>query len=109
MKSGLFFSFFIHIAIALGFVALIRLWYTPRSWVAGLALLLCWAAINAFFLARSVRKNMVRLEASTAAIPERHVSIVEPSYSDFDGLARAISIASDHVERSSKGTSGCRH
>ncbi len=98
MKRGLFFSFFIYIAIALGFVALIRVWYTPRSWIVGVALLLGWAAINAFFLASSVRKNIVRLEVSTAAIPERKVSIVDPSYTDFDGLARAISVASDHVE-----------
>lgn len=98
MKRGLFSSFFIYIAIALGFVALIRVWYTPRSWVVGVALLLGWAALNAFFLASSVRKNIVRLQVSTAAIPERRVSIVDPSYSDFDGLARAISVASDHVE-----------
>jgi two-component system phosphate regulon sensor histidine kinase PhoR len=98
VKRGLFFSFFIYIAIALGFVALIRVWYTPRSWIVGVALLLGWAAINAFFLASSVRKNIVRLEVSTAAIPERKVSIVDPSYTDFDGLARAISVASDHVE-----------
>ena len=98
MKRGLFFSFFIYIAIALGFVALIRVWYTPRSWVVGVALLLGWAAVNAFFLASSVRRNIVRLEVSTAAIPERKVSIVDPSYTDFDGLARAISVASDHVE-----------
>jgi two-component system phosphate regulon sensor histidine kinase PhoR len=98
VKRGLFFSFFIYIAIALGFVALIRVWYTPRSWVVGVALLLGWAAVNAFFLASSVRRNIVRLEVSTAAIPERKVSIVDPSYTDFDGLARAISVASDHVE-----------
>jgi two-component system phosphate regulon sensor histidine kinase PhoR len=98
VKRGLFFSFFIYIAIALGFVALIRVWYTPRSWIVGVALLLGWAAINAFFLASSVRRNIVRLEVSTAAIPERKVSIVDPSYTDFDGLARAISVASDHVE-----------
>jgi two-component system phosphate regulon sensor histidine kinase PhoR len=100
VKRGLFFSFFIYIAIAFGFVVLIGVWYKPQSWVVSAALLLGWAAINAFFLARSVRKNIVRLEASTASIPERHVSMVDPSYSDFDGLASAISSASDHVERS---------
>jgi two-component system phosphate regulon sensor histidine kinase PhoR len=100
VKRGLFFSFFIYIAIALGFVVLIAIWYTPRNWVVGLALLLGWAAFNAFFLAWSVRKNIVRLQASTASIPESHVNIVDPSYTDFDGLARAISNASDHVERS---------
>jgi two-component system phosphate regulon sensor histidine kinase PhoR len=108
VKRGLFLSFFIWIAIALGFVALMRVWFTPRNWVLGAALLIAWAAINAYFLARSVRRNITRLEDSTAAIPERHVGIVEPSYSDFDGLARAISVASDHVERALNGASESR-
>src|SRR5258708_5200370 len=85
-----------------------RVWFTPRNWVLGAALLIAWAAINAYFLARSVRRNITRLEDSTAAIPERHVGIVEPSYSDFDGLARAISVASDHVERALNGASESR-
>jgi two-component system, OmpR family, phosphate regulon sensor histidine kinase PhoR len=99
VKRGLFLSFSIWIALALGFVALMRVWFTPRSWILGIALLIGWAAINAFFMARSMRHNIVRLEVSTAAIPERHVGAVDLSYSDFDGLARAISVASDRVER----------
>ena len=77
-----------------------RIWFNPRR--LGLRcgdLLIGWAAINAFLLARSVRQNIVRLQQSTAAIPERHVGAIDPTYSDFDGLARAISLASDHVER----------
>ncbi len=100
MKSGLFLSFFVRIAIALGFVALMRVWFTPRGWMLGTALVIGWAAINAFFLARSVRQNIMRLQTSTAAIPNRHVGAINPDYSDFDGLAQAISVASDHVERS---------
>jgi two-component system phosphate regulon sensor histidine kinase PhoR len=99
VKRGLFLSFFIRIAIALGFVALMRVWFTPRSWILGIALLIGWAAINAFFMARSMRQNIVRLEVSTAAIPERHVGAIDLSYSDFDALARALSVASDRVER----------
>ena len=49
-----------------------------------------------------------RLETSTAAIPERHVGVIDPSYSDFDGLARAISVASDHVERALNAASESR-
>jgi two-component system, OmpR family, phosphate regulon sensor histidine kinase PhoR len=100
VKRGLFLSFFFRIAIALGFVALMRVWFTPRGWLLGTALVIGWAAINAFFLARSVRQNITRLQTSTAAIPNRHVGAVNPGYSDFDGLAQAISVASDHVERS---------
>jgi two-component system, OmpR family, phosphate regulon sensor histidine kinase PhoR len=108
VKRGLFLSFFIWIAIALGLVALMRVWFTPRNWVLGVALLIALAAINAYFLARSVRRNITRLEDSTAAIPERHVGVVDPSYSDFDGLARAISVASDHVEHALNGASESR-
>ena len=108
MKRGLFLSFFIRIAIALAFVVAMRLWFNPRGWVLDVVLLIGWAAINAYFLARSVRQNIIRLEQSTAAIPDRHVGFVDPSYSDFDGLARAISVASDHVEHALTGASESR-
>jgi two-component system, OmpR family, phosphate regulon sensor histidine kinase PhoR len=108
VKRGLFLSFFIRIAIALAFVDLMRMWFTPRGWVLGTVLVIGWAAINAFFLARSVRQNIARLEASTAAIPERHVGVIDPSYSDFDSLARAISVTSDHVERALNAASESR-
>ncbi len=108
MNRGLFFSFFIRIAIALGLVALMRVWFTPRGWILGTVLVIGWAAVNAFFLARSVRGNIERLQTSTAAIPQRHVGVIDSGYSDFDGLARAISIASDHVERSLAAASESR-
>ncbi len=108
MKRGLFLSFFIRIAIALAFVVLMRVWFTPRGWVLGTVLVIGWAAINAFSLARSVRQNITRLETSTAAIPERHVGVIDPSYSDFDSLARAISVTSDHVERALNAASESR-
>jgi two-component system phosphate regulon sensor histidine kinase PhoR len=108
VKRGLFLSFFIRIAIALAFVVLMRVWFTPRGWVFGTVLVIGWAAINAFSLARSVRQNITRLEASTAAIPERHVGVIDPSYSDFDALARAISVTSDHVERALNAASESR-
>src|SRR5271168_5262882 len=95
---GLFFSFFVRIAIALAFVAVLRAWFSPRGWMLEAVIVIGWAALNALLLARSVRQNISSLQASTAAIPERHVGVIEPSYSDFDALARAISLASDHVE-----------
>ena len=108
MTRGLFFSFFIRITIALAFVAAMRLWFNPRGWMFDVILIIGWAAINAFLLARSVRQNIARLQASTAAIPERHVGVIDPTYSDFDALARAISIASDHVERALNDASESR-
>jgi two-component system, OmpR family, phosphate regulon sensor histidine kinase PhoR len=108
VTRGLFFSFFIRITIALAFVAAMRVWFNPRGWVLDVVLIIGWAALNAFFLARSVRQNIARLQASTAAIPERHVGVIDPSYSDFDALARAISLASDHVEHALNAASESR-
>ena len=99
MTRGLFFSFFIRITIALAFVAALRIWLMPRGWILGAGLVLLWAALNAFLLAHAVRRNIAQLQASTEAIPERHVGVIEPAYSDFNKLARSISLASDHVER----------
>ena len=108
MTRSLFFSFFIRITIALAFVVAMRIWFNPRGWVLEAVVIIGWAALNAFLLARSVRQNIARLQTSTAAIPERHVGVIEPSYSDFDALARAISLASDHVERSLNAASESR-
>jgi two-component system phosphate regulon sensor histidine kinase PhoR len=99
VTRSLFFSFFIRITIALAFVAVMWIWLPPRGWAMGAVLVVLWAALNAFLLARAVRKNIAQLQVSTEAIPERHVGVIEPTYNDFDGLARSISLASDHVER----------
>ena len=99
MTRGLFFSFFIRMTIALAFVALMRVWLTPNGWIFGAILVVAWAAINAFLLSRSVRRNIVQLEVATRAIPERPVGTFGHQYSDFDGLAHAITVASGHVER----------
>jgi two-component system phosphate regulon sensor histidine kinase PhoR len=74
-------------------------WFTPPGWVLGTALVLAWAAINAFLLTRSVRRSIALLQTATAAIPERNVESFSPNYSDFDELAHAISFASGHVQR----------
>ncbi len=108
MKRGLFLSLFLGIAFALGFAALLRVWLSPRDWIFGAVLLIAWAAVCAFFLARSVRRNITRLEASTAAIPRGHVDVTDSTYSDFDTLARAISRASDHVEQALSDASESR-
>jgi two-component system phosphate regulon sensor histidine kinase PhoR len=99
LTRGLFFSFFIRIAIALAFVALLQVWFKPPGWVLGTALVLAWAAVHALLLARSVRGTLALLESSTVAIPERSVEAFKPRYSDFDELAHAISFASGRVQR----------
>ncbi len=77
MTRGLFFSFFIRMTIALAFVALMKVWFTPRGWILGSVLVLLWAAVNAFLLSRSVRRSMALLQASTAAIAERPVGVLQ--------------------------------
>jgi two-component system, OmpR family, phosphate regulon sensor histidine kinase PhoR len=100
VARGLFFSFFLRMTIALAFVALMRVWFNPNGWILGVVLVLAWAAINAWLMSRSVRKSIAFLETSTTAIPERReIGAFQHQYSDFDGLARAISLASGHVER----------
>ena len=98
MTRSLFFSFFIRITIALALVALLRMWLTPRGWILGAVLVVAWAALNAFLLMHAVRRNIEQLQDSTDAMPQRHVGVIETTYSDFNGLARSISLASDHVE-----------
>lgn len=85
--------------IALAFVAVMRVWFTPWGWIPGIILVLVWAAVNALLLARSVRQNITQLQTSTATIAERPIEILEQRFQDFDGLARAISVVSAHVER----------
>ncbi len=85
--------------IALAFVALMRVWFRPYGWIPGILLVVAWAALNALLLTRSVRRNIVSLQRSTAAIAEGPVVLPEQNFQDFDDLARAISIVSMHVER----------
>jgi len=85
--------------IALAFVAMMKVWLAPRGWILGSSLVLLWAAVNAFLLSRSVRRSIALLQTSTAAIAKRPVGVLHSQFSDFDGLAQAISLASGHVER----------
>ena len=84
--------------VALAFVAVMRVWFTPYGWIPGITLVILWAAVNALLLARSVRQNITQLQTSTAAIADRPVALLDQKFQDFDGLARAISVVSSHVE-----------
>jgi two-component system phosphate regulon sensor histidine kinase PhoR len=99
VTRGLFFSFFVRMTIALASVALMKVWFNPRGWILGSVLVLMWAAVNAFLLSRSVRRSVALLQVSTASIAERPVGVLHSQFSDFDGLAQAITLASGHVER----------
>jgi len=62
--------------IALAFVGVMLVWLTPRGWILGSVLVVVWAAISAFLMARTVRKSIDLLESSTHAIPERKIDAV---------------------------------
>jgi two-component system phosphate regulon sensor histidine kinase PhoR len=85
--------------IALALVALVRVWAPPRGWLLAGVLVVLWAALNAWLMTRSMRKSIVLLERAAGAIPERRVDAIRPGYSDFDGMASAVSLASSRVER----------
>ena len=99
MTRSLFFSFFVRMTVALAFVALMRVWFEPHGWLFGALLVVGWAALNAFLLTRALRGVVSELEESTSAIAKHPVKVVAPGYSDFDELANAISVVSEHVER----------
>jgi two-component system phosphate regulon sensor histidine kinase PhoR len=108
VKRGLFLSYFICITIALAVVVLMGVWFPSHGWLLATVFIIGWAAINAFLLTRPVIRNIERLEFSTKAIPERHVGVVESSFTDFEGLARAVSVASDRVEQALTSSSESR-
>jgi len=97
VTRSLFFSFFVRMTIALAFVAVMRVWFTPNGWILGAILVVAWAALNAIMLARSVKQSIRLLETSTVGIPEKPVGTIRSQFSDFDGLAKAISQTSDQV------------
>ncbi|MEO6911424.1 MAG: ATP-binding protein [Edaphobacter sp.] len=109
MRRSLFLSFFVRMAIALAFVALLSVWLAPSAWVLAAVFILGWAGVSAYLLARSVGQNLLVLRASTAAIPERSVDATENRYSDFDEIAETISTTSSHVQRLLADASESRH
>jgi two-component system, OmpR family, phosphate regulon sensor histidine kinase PhoR len=108
VRRDLFFSVFLRVAVALVFLAFAAFSSFPQRWMIVALLVLAWAGVSAFLLARSVREDAVLLQNSAAAIPERQIDEIHPSFSDFDGLARAISVSSQHVSRALKDASESR-
>ena len=108
MRRDLFLSIFLRVAVALVFVAFAGVSSHPYRWIIAGALVVAWAGISAFLLVRSVRTDVTLLQNSAAAVPERQVDEVCPSFADFDGLARAISVSSEHVNKALNDASESR-
>ena len=102
MTRRLSFSLFVRIATALTLAVGLVAWLKPHGWFAWLVagvLLLAWAAANALFLSRAIRRDIDLLEASATAIPELEISPPAQRFSDFDGLGSAVAEASGRVAR----------
>jgi two-component system phosphate regulon sensor histidine kinase PhoR len=99
VRRNLFLSAFLRVAVALVFIAFAGVSSHPYRWIIAGALVIAWAAISAFLLVRSVRTDVTLLKKSAAAVPERQIDEVRPSFSDFDGLAKTISVSSEHVNK----------
>jgi two-component system phosphate regulon sensor histidine kinase PhoR len=108
VRRDLFLSVFLRVAGALVFLAFAAFSSVPQRWMIASLLMLAWAVIGAFLLARAVRDDAVLLQNSAAAIPERQIDEIHPSFSDFDGLARAIAVSSQHVSRALNDASESR-
>jgi two-component system, OmpR family, phosphate regulon sensor histidine kinase PhoR len=108
VRRDLFFSVFLRVAVALVFLGFAAFSSVPQRWMVASLLMLVWAGISAFLLARSVRDDAVLLQNAAAAIPERQIDEIHPSFSDFDGLARAISVSSQNVSRALNDASESR-
>jgi len=91
----LFFSFLIWVTVALSLAVVVG----RMGWLAGVAAILVLGVSVATLLSRLTRRAVAGFETATASIGSGPVTIPQTSFSDFDGLAHAISQASDRVER----------
>ena len=71
----------------------------PAGWIPGTLLVLLGGALVSALLSRQIRGALTPFETSTTAIGTAPVDIPEPKFSDFGGLAKAVSHASNRVDR----------
>ncbi len=129
MTRSLFFAFFVRLAFAMAFIVAVRVWIVPDGWILATLMVLGWASLSAYLLARSVRASIVPLQTAAATLagkseaPQQTRSepasstlatnladrILDQRFSDFDSLARALSRASREVQRALNETSSSRH
>lgn len=124
MTRSIFFAFFLRLALAMAFIIGMRTWLVPHGWILPTLLVLAWASLSAYLLARSVRSSIVPLQISASTISGRSTptdapisrlaaklsdSSIDQGYSDFDNLARSLSRASREVQRALGETTASRH
>ena len=100
MTRSLFFKLFVRLALAAGVVlAVVR--FSPRMPGWGVVLVvLVWSALMALWTAWNLRKILHPLQASAVSLIEGQQAPLSTQYRDFDGLAFALSSASEQVQSS---------
>jgi two-component system phosphate regulon sensor histidine kinase PhoR len=87
----------------MGFIVVVHQWLVPHGWLLESAMVLGWASVSAYLLARSVRRSIAPLQVSAHAIANRPSAVpalpLEQRYRDFQGLARSIAAAAAEVDR----------
>ncbi len=109
MRRSLFFAFFLRLTVAMALILVLRMYLVPRGWWLTAGLVLGWASLNAYLLSRAVRASIVPLQRSAATIAEAPAGDLRQRFSDFDGLARAISRASVEVSHALAEAARSRH
>ena len=123
--QSLFFAFFLRLAVAMALIVILRVWLIPSGWVLATLLVLAWASLSAYLLARSVRASIVPLQTSALTLagrpgsaPDRSPAalaanlsdrVLDQRFSDFDSLARSLARATREVQRALEETSASRH
>ena len=97
MRRSLFLAFLFRLVVAMVVLVALRATPVPHGWVLAAALALGWATVSALLLSRSVRKSVLPLQQTAAQMAEAPSCVLEQRFSEFDGLARAISHASGEV------------
>ena len=108
MRRSLFIALFFRLIVAVAFLVALRGTLVPRGWLLTTGLVLGWASISALLLSRSVRKSVLPLQQTAARMAEAPSCLLEQRFSDFDGLARAISQASGDVATALRAASESR-
>ena len=96
MTRSLFFKLFIRLALAAGAVLAVLALLRPVSVYAVVGLVVVWAALMALWTASSLQRILGPLQQSANSLIEGQQAPLATRYRDFDGLAIALSSASEH-------------
>ena len=100
MTRSLFFKLFVRLTLASSVVLAIGAAVPHLPLVAIVLLVLAWAGLMALWTAHSLRKILLPLQNSAHSLMDGQQAPLDTTFRDFDGLAQALSSASEQVHRS---------